>query len=57
MSKSFWKTWQYAIGSFDDETTKPYDTRVAVIRTFWVVLHITTCVFIIMGNGKNLGFW
>lgn len=55
--KSFWKTWQYAIGSFDDETTKPYDTKVAVIRTLWVLLHITTCLFIIIGNGRNIGLW
>jgi len=57
VKKSFWKTWQYAIGSFDDQTTKPYDNYVAVIRTFWVLLHITTCLFIIIGNGRTLELW
>ena len=33
------------------------DTKVAIIRTFWVLLHITTCLFIIIGNGRTLGFW
>tara|TARA_Y100000015_G_C2381332_1_gene85121 strand:- start:88 stop:297 length:210 start_codon:yes stop_codon:yes gene_type:complete len=26
-------------------------------RTFWIVLHLVTCVFIISGNGKMMGFW
>jgi|TARA_B100000035_G_scaffold292088_1_gene280469 hypothetical protein len=26
-------------------------------RTFWIVLHLVTCVFIISGNGKTMGFW
>lgn len=26
-------------------------------RTFWIVLHICTCGFIIVGNGRVLGLW
>ena len=26
-------------------------------RTFWIVLHIVTCGFIIVGNAKTMGFW
>jgi hypothetical protein len=55
--KTIWRAWKYAIGSFSDETTRPYDNRVAVIRTFWILLHIITCVAIIAGNGRTLGFW
>jgi hypothetical protein len=34
------------------------DVRKALaFRTFWIVLHIVTCVSIIAGNGRNLGFW
>ena len=41
------KIWQYALGSFSDEKTKDYDKQVLVIRTFWVILHIATCLMII----------
>ena len=51
-----WKYWCKAIG------TKAYDDdrkadNVAIIRSVWVVLHIVTCLFIIIGNGRTLGFW
>jgi hypothetical protein len=26
-------------------------------RTFWIVLHLVTCVFIISGNGRTMGIW
>ena len=26
-------------------------------RTFWIVLHVVTCVFIISGNGRTMGWW
>jgi hypothetical protein len=51
-----WKYWCKAIG------TKAYDDdrkadRVAIIRTVWILLHVTTCLFIIVGNGRLLNFW
>jgi hypothetical protein len=34
------------------------DVRKALaFRTFWIVLHILTCAFIIAGNGRSLGIW
>ncbi len=51
------KIWQYALGSFSDEKTKDYDKQVLVIRTFWVILHIATCLMIILGNGHIMGWW
>ena len=31
--------------------------RALAFRTFWIVLHIVTCVMIITGNGRVLGWW
>ena len=31
--------------------------RALAFRTFWIVLHIVTCLMIITGNGRTLGFW
>ncbi len=57
MGIKLFKIWLYALGSFDDSKTKPYDKQVLIIRTLWVLLHITTCLFIIIGNGRILGLW
>ena len=51
------------IGMNDDE--RPTDLpitmkdvyRALAFRTFWIVLHVVTCVAIIAGNGRTLGFW
>ena len=55
--KSLLKIWQYALGSFSDDKTKQYDKQVLVVRTFWVLLHIVTCLMIILGNGHIMGWW
>ena len=44
--RSWFKVWLYALGSFSDKNTKPYDHQVLLVRTFWVVLHIVTCLMI-----------
>jgi len=31
--------------------------RALGLRTFWIVLHIITCVTIIAGNTKTIGLW
>ena len=31
--REFWKIWKYALGSFNDETTKKYDNWICIIRT------------------------
>lgn len=37
---------------------KQKDVRKALFfRTFWTILHIVTCLFIIIGNGRVLGLW
>ncbi len=51
------KTWMYALGSYSDDKTKKYDKSMLVIRSLWVVLHIVTCLFIIIGNGRLLELW
>ena len=55
--KSLLKIWQYALGSFSDDKTKDYDKQVLIVRTFWVLLHIATCLMIILGNGHIMGWW
>ena len=51
-----WKYWCKAIGTKAYDDDKKAD-RVAIIRTGGVLLHIVTCLFIIIGNGRNLGIW
>jgi len=31
--------------------------KTLVFRSFWIILHVLTCVMIIAGNGKSLGWW
>ncbi len=51
--KEFWKIWKYALGSFNDSTTKKYDDIICVIRSFiFLQLVITNC-FIIAGNIRH----
>ena len=55
--KSLFKIWLYSLGSFSDEKTAPYDKSILLVRTFWVMLHILTCLMIIIGNGRLLDWW
>ena len=52
---SWFKVWLYALGSYSDKKTKPYDKQIVLVRTFWVFLHIFTCLMIIIGNGRLMG--
>tara|TARA_Y100001937_G_scaffold121538_1_gene180479 strand:+ start:1402 stop:1569 length:168 start_codon:yes stop_codon:yes gene_type:complete len=54
---SILKVWQYTLGSYSDDKTEPYDKPMLIIRTLWVSLHIITCLFIIIGNGRVMGWW
>jgi hypothetical protein len=47
--REVWKTWQYALGSFEDKTTKDYDNKVTVIRTFILIWYLVTNSFIVAG--------
>ena len=31
--------------------------KALVFRTFWIILHVLTCVMIIVGNGRSLAWW
>ena len=44
-----WKVWKYAIGSFSDDKTEPYDNYVAGIRTIIFVSYMVTNAFIVSG--------
>lgn len=44
-----WEIWKYAIGSFSDDKTKPYDNYVACIRTIIFVSYMVTNAFIVSG--------
>ena len=50
---NIWKVWKYALGSFQDETTKKDDHIICVIRSFiFLQLVITNC-FIVAGNIRH----
>ena len=44
-----WEIWKYAIGSFSDDKTAPYDNYVAGIRTLIFVSYMVTNAFIVSG--------
>ena len=44
--KKFWRIWAKSLGEKVGESNKQADA-VAIIRTFWWLLHVTTCGFII----------
>ena len=43
------RTWKYALGSFNDDTTHKYDNGIAFIRTLIMLQLIVTNCFIISG--------
>jgi len=49
-----WKYWCKALGEKAYTDNHKAD-RVAIIRTLWILLHIITCIMIILGNCKTLG--
>ena len=51
--REFWKIWKYALGSFNDDTTKKYDNWICIIRTLVMVQLIITNCFIIAGNIRH----
>jgi len=52
---NLWEYWCKAIGSKAYEDDNKAD-RVAIIRTGWVVLHILTCLAIILNAIANHGW-
>ena len=65
--RRFLKVWARTVGmpiGVNDEDKPEFlpitqkDVRRALaFRTFWIVLHVLTCVMIITGNGRLLGWW
>ena len=41
---------------FDDDDKKDDHVHL-LMRTPWFILHIVTCLMIITGNGRLLGWW
>ena len=31
--------------------------KALAFRTFWILLHVVTCLMIILGNGRTLELW
>ena len=31
--------------------------KALAFRSFWIVLHVVTCLMIVAGNGRTLGWW
>lgn len=50
-----WEIWCKAIGQKAYDNNKKSD-KVAIIRTFWVLLHIITCFAIILNAIANHGW-
>lgn len=47
--KRFWQIWKYALGSFNDEDTKPVEDQITVIRTVVLLVNLM-CAMMIMAN-------
>ncbi len=54
-SCKLWEYWCKAIGAKAYDDNKHAD-RVAIIRTFWVLLHVLTCFFIILNAIASHGW-
>ena len=44
-----WRIWKYALGSFSDENTEPYDVYVVLVRSIIFISYLVTNCFIISG--------
>jgi len=53
--KKIWRVWAKSLGEKVGETDAQADT-VALIRTFWWIVHIVTCFMIIIHNATKLGW-
>ncbi len=50
-----WRIWKYALGSFSDEKTEPYDSYVVLVRSIIFVSYLVTNCFIIAGVIRHWG--
>lgn len=56
MLKKIWKIWAKTMGGKISENDRDADIA-AIVRTFFFLLNVVTCIFIILNNGKLLGYW
>lgn len=54
--RRWWTIWAKSLGEKVSDNDREADA-VAMIRTFWWILHVFTCFMIIIHNGRNLGWW
>jgi hypothetical protein len=54
MLKRIWKIWAKTMGNKISDDSLEANVA-AIIRTFWWMLHVITCGFIIANSCKNLG--
>jgi len=47
--KRMWQIWKYALGSFNDEDTRPVEDQITIIRTIVVLVNLL-CAIMIMAN-------
>jgi len=57
MINTIWRYWCKAMGSRAYDNEKQDDHIHLTIRTLWSLLHIATCMMIITGNGRTMGWW
>ena len=50
-----WRIWKYALGSFSDEKTEPYDNYVVLVRSVIFISYLVTNCFIIAGVIRHWG--
>jgi len=49
MFHEVWKVWKYALGSFNDSTTKKYDNYIVIVRSIIFISYLITNCFITAG--------
>lgn len=54
--RKVWRLWARHLGEKVCEDDTEADI-VAIIRTFWWLLHVAACVFIIAHNGIKIGWF
>lgn len=54
--KKAWRLWAKHLGAKVGENDRDADI-IAIIRTFWWVLHVAACIMIILHNGIKIGMF
>ena len=52
---NIWRIWAKSLGEKVGDTDAQADA-IAIVRTFWWVVHLITCFMIIIHNGATLGW-